>query len=219
MQDRIHAFASSRGASLVGFAPAEAFQDAPRGFGPTDLMPSARGVVVMGKALPKGVVDSGNAAVYTLHHGHLMAQLDTLAYEVALFLEGLGAVAMPLPADDPYFHWEAERKHGIGLFSHRHAAVKAGLGTIGRNALLITPEYGNRVELVSVLTTLPFPLAPQLDDLCLPGCTLCLEGCPSGAQSGSYAVEQKPCREYIAARTDRGHAIYRCWQCRAVCPA
>lgn len=219
MQDQIQAFANSRGASLVGFAPAGAFQDAPQGFGPLDLMPSAQGVVVLGKALPKGVVASGNAAVYTLHHSHLMQQLDTLAYEVALFIEEQGAQAMPLPADDPYFHWEAERKHGMGLLSHRHAAVKAGLGTIGRNALLITPQYGNRVELVSVLTTLPFLLAPQLESLCLEGCTLCEEACPSGAQSGSFAVEQKPCRQYTAARTDRGHAIYRCWQCRSVCPA
>ena len=219
MQDLIHTFARSRGASIVGFAPAESFRDAPRGFGPTDLMASARGVVVLGKALPKGVVDSGNAAVYSLHHGHLMQLLDTLAYEVALFIETQGAQAMPLPADDPYFHWEPERKHGIGLFSHRHAAVKAGLGTIGRNALLITPGYGNRVELVSVLTTLPFPPALPMESLCLPGCSLCLEGCPSGALPGDGAVEQKPCREYIAARTDRGHAIYRCWQCRAVCPA
>jgi epoxyqueuosine reductase QueG len=219
MQEQVRAFAFGRGASLVGFAAAAGFQDAPEGYRPIDLLPSARGVVVLAKALPKGVVETGNAAVYTLHHGHLMQQLDTLAYEVAVFLESLGAVAMPLPADDPYFHWEPERRHGIGLFSHRHAAVKAGLGAIGRSALLITPQFGNRVELVSVLTTLPFPPAPQLESLCLPGCTRCVDACPSGAQSGSFAIEQKPCREHIAARTDRGHAIYRCWQCRSVCPA
>jgi epoxyqueuosine reductase QueG len=148
-----------------------------------------------------------------------MGQLDTLAYDVAVFIEGNGGSAMPMPADDPYFHWEEARKHGMALFSHRHAAVKAGLGMLGKSSLLLTPEFGNRVELVSVLTDLPFEPAPAVTGLCPSGCRLCEAACPSGAQSGSYAVEQKPCRLYVTTKTDRGHVVYRCWQCRAVCPA
>lgn len=219
MQDLIRQYALGKGANLVGFAQAEDFLDAPAGFRPTDLMPTARGVVVLAKALPKGVVSTDNAVVYTLHHTHLLQQLDTLAYEVALFIEENGGFAMPTPADDPYFHWEEERKHGMGIFSHRHAAVKAGLGMLGKSALVLTPEYGNRVELVSVITNLPFRPAPPVTGLCPPGCQLCENACPSGAQQGRYAIEQKPCRLHFTAKTDRGHTIYRCWQCRAVCPA
>lgn len=218
MQEKIRAIAMSRGASMVGFANAGDFREAPEGFRPTDLMPSARGVVVLAKALPRAVVDSGNAAVYTLHHGQLMHLLDVLAYDVAIAIESLGGRAMPLPADDPYLHWEEARKHGMGLLSHRHAAVLAGLGELGKSGLLITPQFGNRVELVSILTTLEFGPAKRLSGLCLPGCTLCEEACPSGALKGDGVTEQKPCRAHIAARTDRGHSIYRCWQCRAVCP-
>lgn len=219
MQNEIRTFALGKGASLAGFAAAEDFREAPAGFRPTDLMPSAKGVVVLAKHLPRGVVDSGNAAVYTLHHTHLMQLLDSLACEVALFIESLGGKAMPVPADDPYFHWEEDRKHGMGLLSHRHAAVVAGLGELGKSALLITPQFGSRVELVSILTTFEFCSPARLTGLCQPGCTLCRDACPSGAQTGSGAIEQKPCRYHIAAKTDRGHSIYRCWQCRAVCPA
>lgn len=218
MENNIRSFALARGASLVGFAPAAAMADAPAGFRPTDIMPAARGFVVLAKALPRGVV-AGNSVVYTRHHTHNMYQLDTLAADVALFIEQNGGTAVPIPADDPYYHWEDDRKHGMGILSHRHAAARAGLGVIGKSALLITPEYGNRVELVTILTDLEFAPSPPAENLCPPDCRLCVDACPSGAQTGSYAIEQKPCRYHVATKSDRGHSLYRCWQCRAVCPA
>jgi epoxyqueuosine reductase QueG len=218
MKTKIYDFALSKGANLVGFSGIQNFSDAPEGFRPTDIMPKAKGIIVLAKAMPKGIVTSGNAVVYTRHHKHVMEQLDTLAYEVSLFIEQHGGIAMPIPADDPYFHWEGERQHGMGILSHRHAAVKAGLGSLGKNALLITPEYGNRVELVTVLTDMAFESPQEITTLCLNSCRLCIDACPSGSQTGSYFIEQKPCRNYTFIKSDRGHLLYRCWQCRAVCP-
>jgi epoxyqueuosine reductase QueG len=220
MEAKIREFAIAKGASLVGFASTADFADAPPGFSPNDILPTAQGVVVMAIAMPKGVLATNNAVVYTAHHTHVMKDLDTLAYEVAMFIEQQsGKLAMPIPADDPYFHWEDERKYGAGILSHRHAAVKAGLGTLGKNSLLITPEFGNRVELVSIVTELAFASPAQAANLCPESCRLCVEACPSGALSGNYSVEQKPCRLHIPTKSLRGHTLYRCWRCRAVCPA
>lgn len=219
MQQKIREYALNHGASLVGFANADAMADAPEGYRPTDIMPAARGLVVLAKALPKGVVASNNSVVYTANHNHVLKHMDELAHEVALLIEELGAVAMPIPADDPYYFWDNDRKHGMAILSHRHAAVKAGLGTLGKSALLLTPKYGNRVELVTILTDVEFTTPLPLASLCPTECRLCVDACPSGAQAGSYAVEQKPCRYHVAAKSDRGHSLYRCWQCRAVCPA
>jgi epoxyqueuosine reductase QueG len=238
LADKIRDFALARGADLVGFAAAADFGDAPSGFGPQDIMPQAKRVVVLARALPRGAVTSGNQAVYTAHHLSNVKHLDELARAVAVFIEEQGITAMPVPADDPYFHWEEDRKHGMGIFSHRHAAVKAGLGVIGKNALLITPQYGNRVELVSILTDMLFPppapaagpcpptLAsaltggrPAVARLCPPACRLCLDACPVGALAGDCTVEQLKCRSNLSVKSPRGHSLVKCWQCRAVCPA
>ena len=67
------------------------------------------------------------------------------------------------------------------LFSYEHAAVLAGLGTLGRNSLLITPEFGPRVP-----PSLPpdggLPGGDTLvkKDLCA-GCNACIRECPAQA--------------------------------------
>ena len=40
------------------------------------------------------------------------------------------------PTDDPYLFWDADNKHGMGIISMHLAAFNAGLGILGRNALL-----------------------------------------------------------------------------------
>lgn len=240
LEDKIRDFARARGADLVGFAAAADLAAAPEGFRPRDIMPQAKGVVVMAKAQPRGTVAAGNQVVYTAQHTNIMRHLDELARAVAVFIEAKGWLAVPVPADDPYFHWEEDRKHGMGILSHRHAAVKAGLGVIGKNALLITPQYGNRVELVSILTDAAFTppaaaagpcpptlasvltdrsFAPIAAELCPPECRLCLDACPVGALDGSRSVAQIKCRGNLAVKSPRGHNLVKCWQCRAACPS
>ncbi|HUW63516.1 MAG TPA: hypothetical protein VMW83_02285 [Spirochaetia bacterium] len=101
----------------------------------------------------------------------------------------------------------------MGDLSHKHAARAAGLGVLGRNSLLITPQYGNRVDLVSVITDL------DLEPDSLPHCRLCLDACPAGALKGNQVVVQKPCREIIGKTLPKGYWVTACWECRKVCPA
>ena len=63
-------------------------------------------------------------------------------------------------------------------------AVDAGLGELGRNGLLITPEFGPRVRLCKVFTDLPLvpdkPIEFGVWDFCMK-CERCAEECPSRA--------------------------------------
>ncbi|UCE57295.1 MAG: reductive dehalogenase [Candidatus Bathyarchaeota archaeon] len=60
-------------------------------------------------------------------------------------------------------------------------AIDAGLGELGRNGLLITPDFGSRVRLCKVITNLPLkedkPSSFGVQEYC-EKCKKCLESCP-----------------------------------------
>lgn len=220
LKAQVKAAAKGLGADLVGIASIERFAGAPAGSKPTDIMPQAQTVIVIAKRIPLEIIKNRNLlTTYTSSFQNLFIRLDGIAFDVACFLEDLGARALPIPADDPYTRWDSENLHGMGDLSHRHAAVAAGLGTLGKNTLLLTPEFGNRVSLVSIITDLniePDPIIEQ--ELCLPNCSLCIDACPAGALSSGDSVVQKLCRSQINTELPRGFSVYGCWECRRVCP-
>ncbi|NOZ58853.1 MAG: epoxyqueuosine reductase [Euryarchaeota archaeon] len=97
----------------------------------------------------------------------------------------------------------------------RRLAVVCGLGTIGRNGLLITPEHGPRVRLAGVATSAPLPgEARVVRELCLE-CNACAEACPAGAIGEGF--NEARCREYNL-RLERGASFRKCSLCTDVCP-
>lgn len=69
---------------------------------------------------------------------------------------------------------------------HKSIARLAGLGWIGKNNLLVTPEYGSAVSMCTVLTDAPLKTTnkPPLVSLC-ETCTACIDACNPGALSGT----------------------------------
>ena len=65
-------------------------------------------------------------------------------------------------------------------------AIEAGLGELGRNGLLITPQYGSRVRLCKILTNLPLeldrPISFGVKDFCTT-CKICAQHCETDAIS------------------------------------
>ena len=215
----IKEFARSRGADLIGIAPVERFEKAPKGFHPRDLLPNAESVIVIGKAIPLGVLRGNSKGAITRVYETLFHLLDGCAYQISSFIEKRGGEAMPVPADAPYTYWNADKQEGRGDLSHRHAAVLAGLGSSGKNTLLLTPEFGNRVNLASVLTNLSLEANPLFErDLCIPDCDRCVKACPANAIQGDGTVIQKECRKFHSITTARGFKLFACWECRKACP-
>ncbi len=219
MKETIRALTLAAGADVCGFAGIERFQGAPRGFSPADLFPACQTAIVFGIALPKGLFAVSPRLVYQHFNELADAQIDAFALRLARELEDrYGCKAVPVPCDSPYEYWDAERLEGRGLISMKHAAVCAGLGTLGKNTLLLSRAFGNLLNIGVVLTDLPLPSDPPAESVCIPGCTKCVDSCPAGAIANGR-VQQNLCRaKAYGQKTARGYDTTECNLCRTVCP-
>ena len=107
------------------------------------------------------------------------------------------------------------------------AAVNAGLGVLGKNALFINPVYGSWVFLGEIVTDRYFAPAKPAKSVCV-GCSECVRRCPVGA-IGSEGVAREKCLSYLSQKKGelseevrQKMAEYNCaWGCdicQKVCP-
>lgn len=108
----------------------------------------------------------------------------------------------------------------------RELARLAGLGWIGENCTLITPDSGSYIALGTIL--LDRELAPDrpLAESCLQ-CGRCREACPTGALQEPHVIDPYRCLSYItqapgvippAVRPLLGGRLYGCDRCQEACP-
>ena len=208
----------SCGADVCGIADADRFSAAPKGFNPTDIYTGCKSVIAFGIALPRGLAQVDPRFVYGHYNDFACGMVDRAAMNAAKQLERLyGATAVPLPCDAPYEYWDEKTLTGKGLVSMKHAAVLCGLGTLGKNSLLINAEYGNSLILGAVLTDLQLRPDELCEPLCIDGCRRCEESCPVGAIENGR-VAQRLCRTNSYGKTPRGFDVVNCNKCRTVCP-
>jgi epoxyqueuosine reductase len=125
-------------------------------------------------------VVSGPTKLYFFHYQRVNVLLDALALKIANFIQSRGWDALPIPASQ-IIDWEKQIAH----ISHKHAAQKAGIGWIGRNNLLVTPQFGSRQRLITVLTDMPLRTdAPS--SLGCADCRACISSCPS------HSIKENP---------------------------
>jgi epoxyqueuosine reductase len=174
--------------------------------------------VVLACRFPLSTLQAESQTPYTLVRNRLVEKMDGMVFRLCEGLEAQGDVAIPIPSTDPYDYWDAERRHGRGILSLKHAAVLAGLGALGRNTLLINERYGNMLWLGALLVSSELEPDPVVAyAACPPRCRICLEACPQHALDGA-TIDQKLCRAHSFAYTEGGGALYACNTCRKICP-
>jgi epoxyqueuosine reductase len=115
-----------------------------------------------------------------------------------------------------------------GPILERAWAERAGIGWVGKNANLISKQYGSWLLLGEILTTAEIEPDPgPHDDFC-GSCTACLEACPTGAIVEAGVVDSRRCISFWtiehrgAIPEDRhrgiGDWIFGCDECQTVCP-
>lgn len=109
-------------------------------------------------------------------------------------------------------------------------AARAGLGWIGKNSLLVSPDIGSFFCLGFILTDLECraqDLQLRNDNAC-GDCTKCIDACPTGAITGPGLIDCKRCISYLTTehkgeisidlRPLMGTNLFGCDICQEVCP-
>ena len=165
------------GLDLMAVADAAELKRSSNGFSERTLDRMDRaicGAIRLSDAVIEDIVD-GPTLLYFQHYRVANARLDQAAFSLAAAIATMGYRAIPIPASQ-ITDWARQR----GQVSHKHAAAQAGIGWIGRSNLLVTPEFGGRVRLVTVLTDLPLVPDKPLERNC-GDCMECAKACPAGA--------------------------------------
>jgi len=169
---------------------------------PEDITEGCSCAVLFGKALSKEYIKAlmDNQEPKRKEMINTERNMDKLAEKLAAQLEAEG--------------YKSIAKLKTGRMPHKTIALRAGLGFIGKNNLLVTEQYGCAVLLGKVLTTAPFarksvePKAPQCGD-----CNICVDACPANALLGKT----------WSITTSRDEIITRklctlCRKCLILCP-
>jgi len=206
------------GADLCGIASIDRFNEAPKGFHPCDVLPTCKTVVVFVKQFLSGPLHCNTTVPYTIIRNMLSDRLDKMSFQFCEAMERNGILAVPTGTIGPT-EYDAKTDRFRNIVSSKHCAVQAGLGRIGKNTLLITPEYGNMVWLCAVLLDTAFKPDEILSgDPCPKGCTLCIDNCPVHAL-GEPEMKQAVCRAYAFGGENGGDWKIKCNRCRIVCPS
>ena len=204
-KSELAATAAKSGVLVSGVADAAAFDAAPEGRRPQDILPRAKTVFVIGGAQPR----AGDWQSPNYQHMEVTTTSDriqTLALKFARIIEdkfGYYAVCVPPGVDlgqQPFM-------------SIAMAAVLAGCGSRSLAGPVLHSEYGF-MYYAAIVTTMPLPADGPLDKPACPapecvqmyeseGTTPCLDVCPikaSGCLGGSIENGRFVDRQYDSAR-------------------
>jgi epoxyqueuosine reductase QueG len=143
-------------------------------------------MVCFGLPVPRAVYDVELHPTETVWRAQNMyyKRLDMLSLRFAQLLEECGARA--LPAFGCYPMALNKRGEVAGYLNMLRMGECTGIGTLGRNGLLLNSRYGARLMLGGLITTAELPVTRNVttpEPGCPAGCRVCIDACPVGAIS------------------------------------
>lgn len=214
--ERLKRLSLDLGASLFGVARVESLRErifslSPQGI---DSLPYAISLAVRLSDKILEDIQDGPTPLYFFHYQRVNILLDEMALRITTHIQNQGFNALPIPASQ-VIDWERQ----LGHLSHKHVAKEAGLGWIGRHNLLVSPTFGARIRLVSILTDIPLKQDKPIGRDC-GTCSACIPVCPVGAiVEEPLDFDHIGCYEWIKAFC-RKHNIrhHICGLCIKACP-
>ena len=210
--------AIEEGADLVGIAPVSRYEGAPEMLRPQAHLPEARAVIVMAVHHPDGSVNFGAEPNPNFSGGFqvgMIPKLDTMSLRVAKFIESKGYSTVPMSCT---YYWRHRKYKSVpydhaSSFSHLNAFIAAGLGEYGWHGMVLSPKYGPRQRLISVMTEAPLIADPLYDGppLC-DRCNLCEKACWGDNYTDENLLDAEPVGFTIEGKRFE-HANINRWRC------
>ena len=190
-----------------------------------NFLPSARSVIVMGTVYNtdqgSGASDQGKErdAVKVARYARGRDYHKVIEDRLFELMEWMRATS-----EQPFEAAHFVDKHQV---QERVYALHAGIGWIGKNSCVISPELGSWMFLSGIATSLDLQAdAPALDQC--GSCTLCIDACPTGALVDPRELDATKCISYLTIETEaeipadkraliQQHA-WGCDICQDVCP-
>src|SRR5690348_253962 len=196
--ESVKARARELGADLVGIASAQvlnAFPPDPRWpQTPERISRYVKSVIVIAQRIPAGAFRCRTNTPVQYMDMLVLRKMDKIAYRLAEELERVGHPTFVVPAQET--EWTLKRA-SYGRLSTRHLGVEAGLGTLGLEVNILTPEYGPRIYLTGILTELELAAdRPMTEQVCIgESCSRCLYSCPGDAVL-HFGIDKRSCAEH-----------------------
>lgn len=213
------------GADLVGIADLSRVCGLPTL--PGELFNNYTHGIVIAVAVTREVfemISDGPTPLYLHHYLATNILLDNIALQLQNEILRKGFRALAIPASQV-----VDKRNWLGYLSHKAMGKAAGLGWQGKSLLLVTPQYGPRVRLATVLTNAPLEADPVQANR-FGSCQQCQKACPAEAIKGGSWEDHPQTREEalyfsrcvekvnedFAKRPEIGKPI--CGICIRVCP-
>jgi epoxyqueuosine reductase len=190
---------------------------------PAKLMEAARSVIVVGlnytppglPAEPSGDSATGRVANYALYEDYHPFVRKRLR-DLTAFISSLVGT-----------RFDFKICVDSAPLAERALAVRAGLGFIGHNHMLINPELGCQIFLGEIVTSLELPTEEPIAADCL-DCDKCIRACPTGVLRSDGQFDAGRCINYLTIEhkgsipselAERiGDRLFGCDECVLACP-
>lgn len=208
------------GADVVGIGNLEELPEEVRGGLPIGI---SVGIVYPPKVIED--IEKHPTVEYLEWYERINVKLDEVVTKGGEHIRELGYQVRPLSRKQVSFSFD----DFSSLLPHKTVATRAGIGWIGKSALLVTKEYGSAIRISSLLTDAPLSIDSPINESLCRDCTMCTITCPGGAVTGENWMTDRLRGEYYDAKRcyDKarelsseylGEEITLCGKCIEVCP-
>lgn len=165
----------SKGASVIGFADIHGICERP--------FPDLPIAISIGHHLNPAIISkikNGPTEEYIQEYNRINQELSKLGDICVKYIKNEGFSAVAIEPTPPKVY----ENHLYDTFSHKTAATRAGIGWIGKCALLVTRTWGSAIRFATVCTDAPLTIGePVIQSEC-GECNICTQSCPALAVSG-----------------------------------
>ncbi len=125
-------------------------------------------------------IEYGPTMEYRNAYDELNEKLDAIVTSGTQYIQSLGFDAIAQTVSEVA---KAETEYN-SVLPHKTIATRAGIGWIGKNAMLVTKEFGSAVRISAILTNACLQADQPINESKCKDCMCCKEACPGEAISG-----------------------------------